>query len=127
VHPGSEDELWRSIVDNYGDRAELTDDEPEPAAGPVEPPAPLAPVADEEERYVPPPPPPVPRPENKRLVAWIGLFGTPLLLLVCLVLGIRLPALMSYLMIAWFIGGFSYLVLLMPKGPRDPGDDGAQI
>lgn len=124
MQPGSEDELWRSIVDNYGDRAELTDDEPEPQADPV---APSPPTADGEERYVPPPPPPLPRPNNKRLVAWVGLFGTPLLLLVCLVLGIRLPALMSYLMIAWFIGGFAYLVLQMPKGPRDPGDDGAQI
>jgi len=126
VHPGSEDELWRSIVDNYGDRPELTDD-PEPPADPVDPVEPPAPTVDAEERYVPPPPPPVPRPENKRLVAWVGLFGTPLLLLVCLLVGVRLPALMSYLMIAWFIGGFAYLVLQMPKGPRDPGDDGAQI
>ena len=118
-----EDELWRSIVDNYGDRAEL--DEPVETA-PV-PPAPAAAPEDVEERFVPPPPPPLPRPENKRLVAWAGVFGVPILLLVCLVTGISLPALLAYAMVGWFVGGFVYLVLLMPRGPRDPDDDGARL
>lgn len=124
VNPGSEDDLWRSIVDNYGDRAELADDEPAP---PAEPPIQPEGATDEEERFVPPPPPPLPRPDNKRLVAWIGLFGVPTVLLFCLVLGISLPSLVSFAMVAWFVGGFTYLVLLMPKGPRDPDDDGARI
>ncbi|MGI8646226.1 MAG: hypothetical protein ACR2JD_07900 [Nocardioides sp.] len=122
MQPNSEDELWRSIVDNYGDRAELAD-EPTAAPPPVVAPAPI----EEEERFVPPPPPPLPRPDSKRLVAWVGLFGVPTLLLVCLVLGVSLPALAAYAMIAWFVGGFAYLVLLMPRGPREPGDDGARL
>lgn len=124
MNPGSEDDLWRSIVDNYGDRAELADDEPTP---PAEPPLRPEGATDEEERFVPPPPPPLPRPDNKRLVAWVGLFGVPALLLFCLVFGIGLPSLVSFAMVAWFVGGFTYLVLLMPKGPRDPDDDGARI
>ena len=124
VQPNSEDELWRSIVDNYGDRAELAD---EPATEPTPAAAPATAPSDDEERFVPPPPPPLPRPESKRLIAWMGLFGVPTLLLVCLALGISLPALVAYAMIAWFVGGFAYLVLLMPHGPRDPGDDGARL
>lgn len=119
-----EDELWRSIVDNYGDRAELAEGDV-----PAAPPSAAREPADveSEDRYVPPPPPPLPRPENKRLVAWVGLFGMPAVLLSCLILGIGLPSLLAYLMAAWFMGGFTYLVLMMPKGPRDPGDDGARI
>jgi len=128
-----EDELWRSIVDNYGDRPELAEEEPPPT--PVVPASlftPLvipaeAPVDDVEDRYVPPTPPPLPRPDNRRLVAWTGLFGVPALLLVCLVFGINLAPLVSFAMVAWFVGGFTYLVVLMPRGPRDPDDDGARV
>ena len=140
MNPGSEDDLWRSIVDNYGDRPDLVEDDPvdddpvddDPVDDdPVEPGAPVErPVTsarNDEERFVPPPPPPLPRPDNKRLVAWIGIFGVPAILLVCLVFGIGLPALASYALVAWFVGGFSYLVLLMPKGPRDPDDNGARV
>ena len=124
-----EDELWRSIVDNYGDRAELDEPVedvavvPQPAADPGDP-------GDGEstaERFVPPPPPPLPRPDNRRLVAWAGLFGVPTLLLVCLVMGISLPTLFAYAMVGWFVGGFVYLVVMMPRGPRDPDDDGARL
>ena len=34
---------------------------------------------------------------------------------------------MSYALVAWFVGGFTYLVLQMPRGPRDPEDDGARL
>jgi len=119
-----EDELWRSIVDNYGDRAELAEDE---SAAAAVAPAPEPAAVQAEDRYVPPPPPPLPHPDTKRLVAWVGLFGVPTLLLVCLVLGISLPALAAYAMIGWFVGGFGYLVVLMPRGPRDPSDDGARL
>ena len=119
-----EDELWRSIVDNYGDRAELAEEEvPAPrlaAAGEPQ-------EVEAEHRYVPPPPPPLPRPDNRRLVAWVGLFGMPTALLSSLILGIGLPSLAAYVMVAWFMGGFTYLVLMMPKGPRDPDDNGARL
>ena len=135
----SEDDAWRAIVENYGDRPELDPDpdpDPEPEAGPEpatgEPSAayavslPPREVADEE-RYIPPPPPPLPRPPRDRLLAWIGVFGAPAVLLTCLVLAVDLPSLLSYALVGSFVGGFLYLVSQMPSGPRDPWDDGAQV
>lgn len=147
----SEEEAWRAIVENYGDRAEL-EDEPPAAEGPAAAPGsgsgsedgpdrqerlerlfrplpqPAAPEPVAEERFVPPPPPPLPKLPPDRLAAWTGLFGSPTVLLVCLVLGIRLAPWMGYLLVAGFIGGFVYLVLQMPRGEDvDPWDDGARL
>ena len=133
------DEAWQAIVDNFGERAEL--DEPAPVTpapdpapvldpGPVPDPGPLevrAAAYDEAERFVPPPPPPLPRPEPKRAVAWAGLFGAPVLVLLALVLGIDLPSLLDYLLVGWFVGGFLYLVATMSRTPREPWDDGSRI
>jgi hypothetical protein len=153
--PGDEpdaDELaWRAIVDNYGERAQL--DEPElrdgpeaaaPASGPETlgapfggrfgdlssaAPAPDAAAAGEEdeERFVPPEPPPLPRVAPDRLLAWVGVLGSPLVLLACLLLSVGMPSLLAYALVASFVGGFGYLVWTMPRGPRDPWDDGAQV
>ncbi len=76
---------------------------------------------------MPPPPPPLPHPPPVRFAAWSGLFGSPAVLLVALVLGIALPAWLGYLLVGAFLGGFGYLVVHMQRGPRDPGDDGARI
>ena len=128
------DEAWQAIVDNYGDRAEIDESAPaEPA--PVRPapepdPAPAdvrAAAYDEAERFVPPPPPPLPRPEPKRAVAWAGLFGAPVLVLIAMVFRIDLPSLLDYALIAWFVGGFGYLVATMSRTPREPWDDGSRI
>ena len=40
------------------------------------------------------------------MLAWIGLFGSPAVLLVCLVLGIDLPSLVAYALVAGFVGGW---------------------
>ena len=125
----NEDEAWRAIVDNYGDRAELDPAEvpaPEPAPDPFAVPAELS-AAFDEDRFVPPPPPPLPSVPRDRMLAWIGLFGSPTVLLTALVLGIGLPSLIGYLLVGAFIGGFVYLVVQMPRGPHDPYDDGARI
>ena len=133
-----EDEAWRQIVANYGD-APSVEDAPreetrvegptefrvEPAAEPEPEPAPFP--WEDEGRFVPPPPPPLPRPEPRRALAWLGLFGAPLVLLVALVFGIYLPGWMSLVLVGGFVGGFLYLVSTMPSEPRDPGDDGARI
>ncbi|MEJ7834089.1 MAG: hypothetical protein WKF79_14320, partial [Nocardioides sp.] len=130
----NEDDAWRAIVDNYGDRADIgpAEAKPEPEPEPAEPTPPPAqqatwedpyPDADwSQDRFVPPPPPPVPSTSKDRLIAWIGIFGSPAVLLVCLVLGIDLPQLLAYLLVAGFVGGFLYLVWQMPSGPRDPDD-----
>ncbi len=136
-----DDEAWRAIVDNYGDRAELdpeddgADDVPaRPDPRRDETPPELR-TWDEDsvdsdwttDRFVPPPPPPVPTPTRDRLIAWAGIFGSPAILLVCLVLGIEIPQLLAYLLVTGFVGGFVYLVVKMDREPRDPGDDGAVL
>lgn len=128
---GNDDELWRGIVENYGERPELDEDrvpevpaepEPEPFAAYV-----VDPEPDPEDGFVPPEPPPLPRPSRDRLLAWIGVFGSPTVLLLCLLLGIGLPGIVAYLLVSAFVGGFVYLVWRMPREPRDPWDDGAQV
>lgn len=128
-----EDASWREIVDNYGERPDLADEDqpshqdPWAALGPDVPDEDTWVDLHEEERFVPPSPPPIPRPETPRLVAWAGLLGAPLLLLAAVVLQLGLPVLLGYALVGWFVGGFAYLVTAMPRGPRDPGDDGARI
>ena len=133
-----EDEAWRQIVAHYGDAPSVEDaprDEPaepvtepatEPRAADAEP-APTSFPWEDEGRFVPPTAPPIPRPEPRRALAWTGLFGAPLVLLVALVFGIYLPGWMSLILVGGFVGGFVYLVSTMPTEPRDPGDDGSRI
>jgi hypothetical protein len=133
-----EDAEWQSIVQNYGDRPEFTpptpaeDPEPDPPVA-DELPAELGPrawePAPEDDRYVPPPPPPLPRPRGLRLAAWLGLFGVPAVVLLCIVLNVSLPSPLGFLALVWFVGGFGYLVATM-NGPRDSDggwDDGAVV
>lgn len=144
----AEERAWRAIVDNYGDRAELDADLD---AEVDDPPADSTPVTDapfggrfgdprrfdvpdedlrpepEEEGFVPPPPPPLPRLAPDRLAAWVGIFGSPAVLVLALILQISIPPWLGYLLIAGFVGGFLYLVLRMSREPRDPWDDGAQV
>lgn len=61
------------------------------------------------------------------MVAWAGVLGSPLVLLCALVFGFSLPAWLGYLLVAGFVGGFLYLVVKMPREPREPWDDGAQV
>jgi hypothetical protein len=48
-------------------------------------------------------------------------------LVIAVILGVHLPAWLGYLLVAGFVGGFGYLVTRMPRGPRDPMDDGARL
>lgn len=138
----AQDAAWRQIVENYGDRPSI-DDEPGPAADltteevapesrPAPAPAPVAPapvarVEPVEEHYVPPVPPPVPTAEPPRLLAWLGLFGVPVLVLVGLLAKISVPSWLGLMLMAWFVGGFVFLVASMRTGPRDDDDDGAVV
>jgi hypothetical protein len=82
---------------------------------------------DPEDRFVPPDPPPLPRATPDRLLAWVGVLGSPLVLLASLLLSFSIRGWVAYLLVAGFVGGFLYLVVQMPREPRDPGDDGAQV
>ena len=158
ITPGSRDEelLWRSIVDNYGDRVTLDPTPEEPAEGPPEgpsdgpsgesaatqvpattPPPEEQPAEardwldaydDPEDHFVPPEPERVPTPEPPRLIAWAGVFGVPVAVLVLVVLRVSLPPWASMLCLAWFVGGFGYLVATMRREPPDNDwDDGARL
>ena len=138
-----EDAAWRAIVENYGE--EPTD----PPAAPVEPPGddvaaaprfgvferrweePLNSEAtwEDEGHFVPPEPGPFPKLEPRRRLAWTGLFGPPVLMLVAVVFGWQYPGWLSFLLVAGFLGGFGYLVATMPRsrGEDGSGDDGAVV
>lgn len=133
----SDEDAWRAIVENYGERVELDDDPP--AAPPTEQrlerlfvplPQPVDDDVDDEpdDDFVPPTPPPLPKLPPDRLLAWLGLFGSPTVLLICVVLNVHLPPWLGYLLVASFIGGFVYLVVKMPRRDDiDPWDDGARL
>lgn len=134
---------WQRIVENFGERAVLGPEDEASAAPRREPSdgvgdgavADAPGTGDDEpadqvppdERFVPPTPPPVPRPPTDRLLAWLGVFGVPTLVLVCVVLGIAIPSWAGLLLATAFVGGFLYLVVRLPGSPRDPWDDGAVL
>ncbi|NYG58020.1 hypothetical protein BJ980_000943 [Nocardioides daedukensis] len=147
MEPRNEDELWKEIVEHYSDPPTIEADEPvaappdrddEPATAydalpqqeapdPFQDPDPLGALWREEERFVPPTPPPLPMPEPARMLAWIALFGAPVLMLVALVAGRPFTGIWGVLLAAAFVGGFVYLVKTMSSEPRDPGDNGARL
>ena len=127
-----DDTAWREIVANYGEPVLQPDETPH--QDPEEPGQPegsevpeLAESPSAEERFVPPPPPPLPRVPKDRLAAWLGVLVSPVLLLLTAIFRIPLPTLAAWLLVGAFLGGFGYLVAQMPRGPRDPFDDGAVL
>ena len=140
-----EDAAWRSIVENYGERAALDDEpsssaEPTPStelpasAVPIESPRSRDPLETEatwadEGHFIPPEPPPLPPLEPRRKLAWAGLFGSPVLMLVAVVFGWSYPGWLMGTLVVGFVGGFAYLVATMPQGRPDgwSGDDGAVV
>ena len=135
---------WREIVEHYGDRPVL-DDDTRPLTSPVSSPVdrdaaesdePADDSHDEDEveavaavdRFQPPPPPPFPTPRTwQRGAAWAGIFVAPALALVIGLFSIYVAPLVGWALVAWFVGGFGYLVFVMPRAPRDPWDDGSRI
>ena len=85
-------------------------------------------TCDDEGHFVPPPPPPLPVPEPRRRLAWAGLFGAPLLMVLAVVFGWTYPTWVLGLLVVAFVGGFVYLVATMTRSGGDwPGDDGAVV
>jgi len=82
-----------------------------------------------DDHFVPPVPPPLPRLDPVTKLAWIGLFGGPLYLLISTAVGSTISGLAAFLAVAAFVGGFVVLVLRMDNGrPPDSGsDDGAVV
>jgi hypothetical protein len=134
-----EEAAWRLIVENYGERPQMGADPapvervPDPFdrsyLDSLEPPDPESAPWEDEGHFVPPEPPPLPRLEPRRKLAWGGLFGSPVLLLLAVVFGWVFPTWMVGLLVAAFVGGFVYLVATMPRNRGDhwSGDDGAVV
>lgn len=130
-----DEDAWRSIIDNYGERVELDDDEAAPLAPAPAPPQPPSPPAyadvvdavDDVDRFVAPDPPLPAAPTRDRQAAWVGLIGAPILLMILLVASVRISSLLAYALIAAFVGGFLYLTFHLPRDSDDPFDDGARL
>ncbi len=84
--------------------------------------------ADElEDRFVPEPPPPLPQLEPWQQLAWVGVVGGPLLLLVAVLFAIQLPTWASLAAVAGFVGGFITLVARMDDGDSQDGPDNGAV
>jgi hypothetical protein len=159
--PFDEEAAWREIVENYGERpafgggggasgADTTGlspfdrsyldaldarlrplDDPadrsarRPLDGPGEEPP------DPTDHFVPPEPPPIPRGTPARRLAWAGLLGSPVVLLLAvfvhMLTGWVVPTLLTLGVAAAFVGGFVFLVATMPRDRGDGWDDGAVL
>ena len=83
--------------------------------------------ADVEEHFVPPPPPPLPRGDAVSRLAWAGVLGVPVFLVVAVAAGWRLPSWAMTLAVITLFAGFATLVSrLRGHDPHDP-DDGAVV
>ena len=83
---------------------------------------------DTEHHYVPPVPPPLGRPDLPNGLAWAGVLGGPLVLLLATVLAWDMPRLLTAVCVVGFVGGMVFLVANMDDGSgRDGWDDGAQV
>lgn len=140
-----EDAAWREIVAHYGEEPQAPPAGRGPAVEPERAPKPseeklrglfqpswsdpleTEATWDDEGHFVPPTPPPMPVLDPRRRMAWAGLFGSPLLMLVVVVLGWTLPGWLMFLLALAFTGGFVYLVATMPRKRGDGYDDGAVV
>ncbi|TQL69266.1 hypothetical protein FB381_3171 [Nocardioides albertanoniae] len=139
--PGtSEEEAWREIVENYGERPSLDETPVAPSifeqkidiVEPVDEPDPYEDMwRDDDEGYVPPPPPPLPRTTPARFLAWLGVLGAPVAVLALIVVtqvsGRSFSSWVIGGLVAAFLAGFVYLLVTMSNEPRDPWDDGARV
>lgn len=172
VSTRDEDEAWRAIVENYGERPVLDADDaridpsardeqpsgpafgpqprpeatnesrpdprpesrPEPrpefrpfAGLPSEEPAELAPErADAEDTFVPPVPD-LPHMERRRLIAWLAVLGAPAAFVLGAVADVTVTGTVAAVLALIFVAAIAWLVISMPREPRDPWDDGARV
>lgn len=89
--------------------------------------APQGEVISDDEGYVPPEPPPLPRGDTVSRLAWAGVLGGPLFLLIAAIVWQELPKTLLLGALAAFVGGFVTLVARMPSDPPDEPDDGAVV
>jgi hypothetical protein len=86
-----------------------------------------APGEDDEERFVPPEPPPITSTDLASRLAWLGVLGGPLVLLLAALTWSHLPTLVVLGALSAFVGGFITLVARLPRDRDDGPDDGAVV
>jgi hypothetical protein len=82
---------------------------------------------DEQDRFVPPEPPPITSTDLLSRLAWLGVIGGPLFLLVAALVWRTLPTFVVIIALGAFIGGFITLVARLPRDRGDGSDDGAVV
>jgi hypothetical protein len=141
----AQDAAWREIIENFGERVELGDDEPALAAPSDDSPG-VSFDDDVDESFTPddeayddvyehdafvPPRPSLPRTTPERFLAWLGLLGSPVAAVLLFVARVSfdwwIPNWVVGLLAVAFLAGFGYLVFAMPREPREPWDDGARL
>ena len=80
------------------------------------------PEVDVEDHFVPEPPPPLPETDRVTRLAWAGLVGGPVLILLAAVLGLSIDGWVLVASLGAFLGGFATLIVRM--GDRRSDDDG---
>lgn len=133
---GATDEAWASIVENFGERAHLTeaDVSPEPIdliAPQVQPPASIEsadPILATDDHFVPPEVPRVGLADGPRGAAWLGLIGAPTLFVLALLTGIAIPQWLTLFAVVAFLVSLGYLFATMGGShDDDPWDDGSRV
>ena len=76
---------------------------------------------------MPPDPGPIPRGDLVSRLAWAGVIGGPLFLLIATLARQDLPRTLLLAALAAFVGGFVALVARMPTDQPDDPDDGAVV
>jgi hypothetical protein len=86
------------------------------------------PGEDDEERFVPPEPPPITSTDLASRLAWLGVLGGPLVLLLAALTWNHLPTLVVLAALSAFVGGFITRVARLPRDRDEDGpDDGAVV
>ena len=119
-----DDAAWQQIVENYGERPDVPD-ELAVEAPPEDAPDDVFQVELYDEEFAPPPLPPPAVIKPERRLAWIGLVGSPTLLIVLSLIDFALPTVLTGALVLAFLASFGYLVATME--PHDPDDDGARV
>lgn len=134
-----DEQVWADLVEAFhaspdeDPRWPASDDErlnvDDPASTPILRPADVEErrASDVEEHFVPPPPPPLPRGDAVSRLAWAGVLGVPVFLVVAVAVGWRLPSwAMTLAVIALFASFATLVTRLRGHDPHDP-DDGAVV
>ncbi len=82
---------------------------------------------EDEGHYVPPPPPELPEGTPLSRLAWAGVIGGPLILLLIAFTGWRPPSIVAYGAGLACLAGFATLVWQLPEGREDGWDDGSRL